>query len=137
MNLLSRALAIGIPPSRKWINCVDAKTGRNRAFTLVEIMIVASIIGLLAAVVVPSYYRSVAASQKSACIANLSQIEGAIQQWATEFKKANGSPVTKTDIIPFLKGNRMPAEPAGGDYTLSTVDAPPECTNASLGHTLN
>ena len=61
------------------------------AFTLVEVMIVVSIIGLLAAVSIPNYVKTREVSHRKACIANLKQLEGAVQNWALENRLNSGS----------------------------------------------
>ena len=109
---------------------MQIKTSRKSGFTLVEIMIVVAIIGLLAAIAIPNFVRARTQSQKNACINNLRQINGAIQQWALENKKAPTAAVTFTDISPYLKSAVVC--PSGGttfgdSYTVSTVDASPLC----------
>jgi chromosome segregation ATPase len=70
--------------------------------------------------------------QQMACINNLRQIDGAMQQWALENKRAQGSPVGSTDLLPYLRGNALPACPGGGAYTIVSVGVPPICNIA--GH---
>src|SRR5439155_18375779 len=60
---------------------------RNQGFTLVEIMIVVAIIGMLAAIAIPSYVRARDNSQTNACINTLRQIDGGAQTWALENKR--------------------------------------------------
>jgi len=75
--------------------------------------------------------------QRNACINNLRQIDGAINEWALEKGKANGTVVTEADIKPYLKldaSGTFPKCPAGGTYTLGKVGGHPTCT--ILGHVL-
>jgi len=55
----------------------------------VEIMIVVAIIGLLAAIAIPNFVRARTTSQTNACINNLRQMDGAVQQYALESKLAS------------------------------------------------
>ena len=58
---------------------------RNKGFTLVEIMIVVAIIGLLAAIAVPSFLKARDSARRNACINNMRQIDGAKDQYALEY----------------------------------------------------
>ena len=112
---------------------------RTSGFTLVEIMIGVAIIGLLAAIAIPNFVRARTTSQMNACINNLRQIDGAIQQWALEQKKDPAATVAETDITPFLKNSVVC--PSGGttfadSYTISTVAVRPTCQKLAATHVL-
>jgi len=62
------------------------------------------------------------------CIANLKQIDGAVQQWALEHKKSPTDTVTTTDVLEYLKGSVIPACPADGTYSVMTVYDAPTCS---------
>jgi len=110
---------------------MQINTSRKSGFTLVEIMIVVAIIGLLAAIAIPNFVKARQASQKSACVANLKQIEGAKATWALEMKKVNTDVPTDGDLFGSTLYIRVkPACPASGTYALLAVDAKPTCTVA-------
>src|SRR3989442_3002552 len=110
--------------AKRKVKVMQTKTSRKAGFTLVEIMIVVAIIGLLAAIAIPNFIRARTTSQKNACINNLRQIDGAIQQWALENKKDSAATVGFTDVSPYLKNAVIC--PSGGtafsdSYTISDV----------------
>src|SRR4051794_26111093 len=121
-------------------------SSRKAGFTLVEIMIVVAIIGLLAAIAIPNFIKARTTSQKNACINNLRQIDGAIQQWALENKKASADTVAATDVQPFLgrgSAGELPRCPSAGSagtfatsYTLGTVNDKPVCQIDAVNHVL-
>ena len=104
-----------------------------------EIMIVVAIIGLLAAIAIPNFIKARGTSQMQACINNLRQIDGAIQEWAAEKNKGVTATVGFTDISVYLK--HVVICPAGGtafsdSYNLTDVSTKPTCKTTSSTHVL-
>jgi len=115
----------------------SVKTGRPSGFTLVEIMIVVAIIALLAAIAIPNFIKARTASQKTACIANLKQIQGAKATWALETRKTGVDSPNDTELFgATLYIAAKPGCPGGGTYTVDKVDTKSSCTLSTEGHTL-
>ena len=104
-----------------------------KGFTLVEIMIVVAIIAILAAVAIPNFVKYRKQSQATACIANLKQIQAAVEQ----YKLAGGAagedgsvPLTKlVGKDKYIKNTLYcPSDKeAENPYTTGTDDTNPEC----------
>lgn len=109
---------------------------KRSGFTLVEIMIVVAIIGLLAAIAIPSFIRARQNTQQSTCVNNLRLIDGAKDQYALENGKSSGDPVDNNAISAYMKQG-VPTCPIGaGVYILGNVGVDPTCPNVAVaGHT--
>jgi prepilin-type N-terminal cleavage/methylation domain-containing protein len=108
----------------------------TRGFTLIEIMIVVTIIAALALLAWPNFVKSRSRAQVGACINNLKKLEGAKSQWAFENRKNNTDVPQMTDVIPYLQHDNTPSCPADGAYRLRRVSKQPTCSNYSTGHSL-
>lgn len=110
---------------------------KKNTFTLVEIMIVVAIIGLLAAIAIPSFINARNTSRKNACINNLRQIDGAKEQYALENNLSAGGTVASVATLvgtdKWIKAT--PVCKAGGTYTPNGISTDPTCSYAN-GHNL-
>jgi prepilin-type N-terminal cleavage/methylation domain-containing protein len=117
------------------------KTSLNTAFTLVEIMIVVSLIGLLSVIAIPNIVRARGQAQVSACINNLRQIDDASQQWGLENNQPPSASVAFINIQPYLKSAVIcPSAGTGAtfadSYTLTTISNKPVCNIVPETHVL-
>jgi prepilin-type N-terminal cleavage/methylation domain-containing protein len=112
----------------------------RRAFTIIELLIVLTILSIILAIGVPNYMRSREESLKNTCIANMKQINSAMDEWVIEKKITTGtvpSESDEVDIYSYLKGGR-PECPSKGVYTLHEVGSVEQvtCSRADKGHLL-
>ena len=102
---------------------------RSSGFTLVEILIVAGIIGMIAAIAIPNFVKARTTAQQKVCIKNLSTLEAAKQLWGVEMGKHNGDVPLLTDLVgPQLYLKVEPVCPAGGVYSLGAIGIEATCT---------
>ena len=106
---------------------------KKKHFTLVEIMIVVAIIGLLAAIAIPSFIQARNTARQNACISNLKQIDAAKEQWALQNNKTSSDTPTWGDLVTaYIKST--PVCPSAGTYTINAIGTDPTCTVS--GHVL-
>lgn len=74
-------------------------------FTLVEVLIVVTIIALLASVAVPNFLRARKRAQATRMMDDLRLIDAALDRYAADYSKAGGTAVTWEDLQPYLKKN--------------------------------
>lgn len=95
---------------------------RNRvAFTLVEIMIVVTIIGVLAAIAVPRVVKGRKQSQGRRVVNDIRQLDAAINQWAVETGQRDGATIDTTAAAVYLKSPWQSTDVLGNPFTLGTV----------------
>lgn len=83
------------------------KKGNHGAFTIVELMIVVTVIGMMLAIAIPNFVRARDTSQLAAIYNNLRIIETAKDQWALENKKGTGVPTDMPILSDYLRGGTI------------------------------
>jgi prepilin-type N-terminal cleavage/methylation domain-containing protein len=81
---------------------------RNRlGFTLVELMIVVTIISIVASIAIPAYSRSRKRAQATRTLEDLRLLEYALDRWAIEQNKSVGDVASLSDLVPYLKNGSL------------------------------
>lgn len=107
-------------------------------YTLVELMIAVVIIGVLASIALPNYYKTRMGTRKGICMNNLRQIEAATDRWVFENDIDEGwlvTPEEESSIYNYLKTGK-PVCPARGIYTIAAIGSFPQVTCSVEEHTL-
>ena len=111
---------------------------RSRSgFTLVEIMIVVTIIGLLAALAIPGLQRSRMRSQGTRIINDARQLDQAIDQWALETGHINGNAVSFPGADLYIKSAWITNDILGNSYTFTVVGSTQVQINATTKSALS
>jgi len=94
----------------------------QRGFTLIELMIVISIMAILLAIAIPSYQRSVVRSREAVLRSNLFTLRSLIQQYTLDKQKA---PQTLEDLISAGYLKQIPKDPTTGaaDWAVDQDDS--------------
>jgi prepilin-type N-terminal cleavage/methylation domain-containing protein len=115
---------------------MKTKSLRKHGFTLLEIMIVVTIIGIVAAIGIPNFVRARSNARMNACLNNLSQLDAAKSAWANAMRADPSTIPAVTSIQPFLgRGSTgtMPTCPSdtsntfATSYSLQAINTLPVC----------
>jgi len=109
---------------------------KKGGFTLIEIMIVVAVIGLLAALAVPNFFKARAKTVANQCVNNLRLIQSAKDQYS--FENAITSTVVpgEADIEIYMKNSVIPSEPTGSSYSINAINTNATCHSGLEGHAL-
>jgi prepilin-type N-terminal cleavage/methylation domain-containing protein len=108
----------------------------TQGFTLVEIMIVVAIIGLLAAIGIPSFQKARANALEKVKENNVRMVETAVEQWAMDAGHTNGTQIAMTtnQIEEYIKGGLHALKVGSGTGTANSVSQA-EINAKTVGYT--
>jgi len=92
---------------------------KNRGFTLIELMIVISMILILVSISIPAYNQSILRAKESVLRQDLFQLRSLISQYTLDKQKA---PQALDDLIQAGYMKQMPIDPMTGSNSTWTVD---------------
>jgi len=88
---------------------------------------------IMFAVAAPNFSKMRKDAQKTACHAQLKQIDGHKEMWATQEKRADGDTPNESQLGAYFKDG-MPGCPGGGSYSIAPVGTDATCSvHAKLG----
>jgi type II secretory pathway pseudopilin PulG len=92
-----------------------------------NILIMVAIVALLAAIAVPSFMKAREQAQRTACRTNLSLIQDAKAQLATDGNHTADAELSMEEVALILNGRTLSCT-AGGTYTANTAEQRPLCS---------
>lgn len=94
-----------------------------------NVLITVAVIGLLAAIAIPSFVKARETAQLNACVNNMRMLDTAKEQVALALKYRDGDTVSEQQVSQSLKnGFRGLVCPHAGHYTINPVGQQPECS---------
>jgi hypothetical protein len=93
------------------------------------LLIVIAIVGMLAAIAIPSFVKARDTSMRMSCINNMRMLDAAKEQAVVEHKYETGATIPDQELSPYLRNGLSGLIcPAGGKYTVNPVGQAPECS---------
>lgn len=112
-------------------------------FTLIEALIVAAIIGMLASLAIPAFMQPRAQAQRDICRQHLRTLDAAKDMWALEAGQSSDATPSAADLAPFFaRGTgklvcpRDPNESFNTSYEIGSVDDKTRCKIFPQSHSL-
>jgi general secretion pathway protein G len=96
-----------------------ARRTRSRGFTLIELMIVISVIMILLSMALPAYHQSIVRARESVLKQNLFSLRSVISQFTLDKQKA---PQTLEDLVSGGYFKQIPNDPMTGRNDTWTVE---------------
>ena len=122
---------------------VQKHRNRSRGFTLIELMIVISLILILVSISIPAYNQSILRAKESVLMQNLFTLRSLISQYTLDKQKA---PQSLEDLVQAQYIKQIPIDPFTGkndswtvdqeDYSLSVDQQETGITDVHSGSTL-
>jgi hypothetical protein len=116
-----------IAPPQKPASRTGLWWGLGCLLAVPALMTIVAIIGLLAAIAIPSFVKARTTSQQNACINNLRRIDSGKEQHAMAQGLREGSVAEPAEVSAYIRGG-SPICPAGGSYTYGPIGEPPTCS---------
>jgi general secretion pathway protein G len=111
------------------LSAVRRKTNSRGGFTLVEIMVVMTILGMLAALVIPNVMGRVRVAKQHDCLVQIKSIEAACEMYKLDVGKFPDSleqlvtnPGADGWEGPYLKGGRVPKDPWKESFAYEVIN---------------
>ena len=98
---------------------VTIHRNRSRGFTLIELMIVISLILILVSISIPAYNQSILRAKESVLLQNLFTLRSLISQYTLDKQKA---PQSLEDLVQAQYIKQIPIDPFTGKNDSWTVD---------------
>ena len=98
---------------------VKIRNRRDRGFTLIELMIVISMILILVSISIPAYNQSILRAKESVLKQDLFQLRSLISQYTLDKQKA---PQSLDDLVQAGYIKQIPLDPMTGSNSTWTVD---------------